>query len=211
MKKILWGIFSFFVALCAGFLTTFISLISGSGIFLSLLLGGFIHIGGTWVLFYLLTKKKYPKEMVKQEQNYVTNLLNNAKQKVRKIQLSRFRIKSLAMHQTIGNLTKVANKIITLIEDEPTHYRGANRFFNTDINSAQELTEKYITLSNQPVQTIEVKDALKNCEEALQSLTKSMEKELVELLEDDILYVETESHVIKQSTQEMKQRKKMKW
>lgn len=210
MKKMLWGIFSFFVALCAGFLVSFISLIIGSGIFLSLLLGGFVHIFGTWILFYLLTKKKYPKEMVKQEQNYVTNLLSNAKQKVRKIQLSRFRIKSLAMQQTIGKLTRVANKIIRLIENEPTRYRGANRFFNTDINSAQELTEKYITLSNQPVQTIEVKDALKNCEEALQSLTKSMEKELVELLEDDILYVETESNVIKQSIQELKQRKKMK-
>ncbi|WP_062197029.1 5-bromo-4-chloroindolyl phosphate hydrolysis family protein [Massilibacterium senegalense] len=210
MRKILWGLFSFFLSLGFGLFTTALSLFGGTGLFLALLLGGFVHISGTWLLYSLLTKKRFPKGMIKQEQNYISQLLDNAKKKIRQIQMARFRIKTLRMQQTISKMTKISTKIVKLIEENPGRYRGANHFFNTDLNSAAELIDKYVTLSNQPVKTMEINEALQTCEETLNDLTTSMEQELLDLLNDDVLYLEAESNVIKQTIQEVKAREQLK-
>lgn len=210
MRKILWGLFSFFVSFSFGLFTTALSLFGGTGLFLALLFGGFVHISGTWLLYSLLTKKRFPKGMIKQEQNYIAQLLDNAKKKIRQIQMARFRIKTIRMQQTISKMTKISTKIVKLIEENPGRYRGANRFFNTDLNSAAELIDKYVTLSNQPVKTMEINEALQTCEDTLNDLTTAMEQELLDLLNDDVLYLEAESNVIKQTIQEVKEREQLK-
>lgn len=173
-----------------GFLIVF--LLTGNQIQLGIL-GAF---GGFLGSYLALKRKLLPnndlEKIERKEKKYVTAQLREAKEKAKKINSSRFRVRSIFVYQTITKLSKISTKIIKMVEKEPVRYRTAQSFFHHHLDSSAIITEKYVHLLNQPVRTHEVSQALRETESALKQLERSMEKELMAVLSGDMNNLTTE-------------------
>ncbi|MGD6782401.1 5-bromo-4-chloroindolyl phosphate hydrolysis family protein [Sutcliffiella horikoshii] len=173
-----------------GFLIVF--LLTGNQIQLGILgaFGGFL--GSYWALKRKLLPNNDLEKIERKEKKYVIAQLREAKEKAKKINSSRFRVRSIFVYQTITKLSKISTKIIKMVEKEPVRYRTAQSFFHHHLDSSAIITEKYVHLLNQPVRTHEVSQALRETESALKQLERSMEKELMAVLSGDMNNLTTE-------------------
>lgn len=173
-----------------GFLIVF--LLTGNQIQLGTLgaFGGFL--GSYWALKRKLLPNNDLEKIERKEKKYVNAQLKEAKEKAKKINSSRFRVRSIFVYQTITKLSKISTKIIKMVEKEPVRYRTAQNFFHHHLDSSAIITEKYVHLLNQPVRTHEVSQALRETESALKQLERSMEKEMMAVLSGDMNNLTTE-------------------
>ncbi|MGB6406714.1 MAG: 5-bromo-4-chloroindolyl phosphate hydrolysis family protein, partial [Planococcus donghaensis] len=84
------------------------------------------------------------------------------------------------------DMTKIANKIIMVVQQNPRKFYLAEPFFYSHLDSAIELTEKYTLLVGQPVKDTEMRITLQDTREMLLSLNKVMEQDLKRVLSSDI-------------------------
>lgn len=153
--------------------------------------------------YWALKRKLLPNndldKVERKEKKYVQLQIRQAKEKAKKINSSRFRVRSLFVYQTITKISKISTKIIKMVEKEPVRYRTAQNFFHQHLDSSAIITEKYVHLLNQPVRTHEVSLALRETEDALKQLERNMEKEMMSVLSGDMNHLNTEIRLMNQA------------
>lgn len=180
------------------------------GFFIAFLLtGNQLQLGvlgafaGFLLSYWALKRKLLPNndldKIERKEKKYVHAQLRQAKDKAKKINSSRFRVRSIFVYQTITKISKISTKIIKMVEKEPVRYRTAQNFFHQYLDSSAIITEKYVHLLNQPVRTHEVSLALRETEEALKQLERNMEKEMIAVLSGDMNNLNTEIQLMNQT------------
>ena len=75
-------------------------------------------------------------------------------------------------------------------------------FFLNEWPTAVEMVEKYVYLSQQPVQNADMAEALRRTERLLGELTQAAERQLLEVLSSDVWSLQTEAKVLEQSLQQ---------
>ncbi|MCM3615951.1 5-bromo-4-chloroindolyl phosphate hydrolysis family protein [Sutcliffiella horikoshii] len=200
MKRIMLQTFIIIVSFnlaIVGFLIAY--LVTGNQVQLGILSAFASFLVSYWAVKRKLLPSNDLERVERKEKKYVLNQLRQAKEKAKTINSSRFRVRSLFVYQTITKISKISNKIIKMVEKEPVRYRTAQNFFNQHLDSSAIITEKYVQLLNQPVRTHEVSLALRETEDALKQLEKSMEKELMSVLSGDMNHLHTEIRLMNQS------------
>lgn len=137
-----------------------------------------------------------------EEQAYVRSQLCEARALWKRLRRARYRLRSVAMWQTVSRLSAVVDRIIRAVEQKPHQLRLAQPFFLNEWPTAVEMVEKYVYLSQQPVQSADMAEALRKTERLLGELTETAERQLLEVLSSDVWSLQTEAKVLEQSLQQ---------
>jgi 5-bromo-4-chloroindolyl phosphate hydrolysis protein len=124
--------------------------------------------------------------MTRSEYKNINHQVRDAKAKVKTLQSHYYRVRSIASFKQLMEMTRIANKIIAIVQDNPRKFYHAERFFYSHLDSAIELTEKYTLLIGQPVKDRDLKIALQETREMLLEMNKVMEQDLKVILATDV-------------------------
>ncbi|RNF40424.1 5-bromo-4-chloroindolyl phosphate hydrolysis family protein [Planococcus salinus] len=124
--------------------------------------------------------------MSRSEYKHVRLQVKEAKTKIKQLQGHYYRVRSITSFKQLMDISKLASKITTVVQQNPRKFYHAERFFYSHLDSAIELTEKYTLLVNQPVKDREIKVALQDTREMLRSMKEVMEQDLKQVLSTDV-------------------------
>lgn len=124
--------------------------------------------------------------MTRSEYKHVTKQIQEAKTKTKRLQSNYYRVRSISSFRQLVEMTKIANKIILVVQQNPRKFYLAESFFYSHLDSALELTEKYSLLVGQPVKDQDIKVALQDTRDTLLSMNRVMANDLTKVLSSDV-------------------------
>lgn len=172
-------------------------------------LSGAIGLGGGMVVFWLLGmifRSRYLKkhQLSRKEYRYIKENLDEAKHKIARLHKALMSIRHLPTLKQRMDFVRVTRKIYRLTKNEPKRFYQAERFYFSHLDSALELSEKYVFLSTQPKKTYELDQSLSETRRTLSELIHLVEEDLYLVIEDDIDHLNFEIDVAKHSIRTIK-------
>ncbi|RBP08134.1 5-bromo-4-chloroindolyl phosphate hydrolysis family protein [Rossellomorea aquimaris] len=147
---------------------------------------------GTGILLFFIVKGLQKRWWLKknglssQEFRYINKNLKEAKEKVKRLQKQQLRVRSLGAFKQILELNRLSRRIYQLVKKEPKRFFSAESFFFYHLDSVVEITEKYTFLAAQPGKNKEAFLSLQQTRTTLDDLTGSLEKDLQNVLANDM-------------------------
>jgi 5-bromo-4-chloroindolyl phosphate hydrolysis protein len=166
------------------------------------LIGGVLTYGLLSIYMHFRFLKKHHLTM--KEYRYIRKNLEEAKQKIRRMQKGLFSLRELSTIKDIVELLRIVRKIYTVTKKEPKRFFKGEKFFYSHLDSAVPLVEKYALLSKQPLKNSEVGKALSETRIMIKELKISIEDDLYHILSDDIDQLHFEIDVAKLSANRTK-------
>ena len=164
------------------------------------LLGILLSIGASVAvaLIFAPASNRYPVlsgvDGITQEQYEET--LKNAERKLALIQGHIRNIQKTSVQQKAAVLADTIGRIIQNVKDDPKDIRPARKFFDYYMDTTIKLLDGYVDIEKRNVSDPQLKGALLSIEQMLEKMNKAFEKQLVQLLEDNLLDLETELKVL---------------
>ncbi|WP_044336774.1 5-bromo-4-chloroindolyl phosphate hydrolysis family protein [Rossellomorea aquimaris] len=152
----------------------------------------FLSSLGTGILLFFVVKGLQKRWWLKknglssQEFRYINKNLKEAKEKVKRLQKQQLRVRSLGAFKQILELSRLSRRIYQLVKKEPKRFFSAESFFFYHLDSVVEITEKYTFLAAQSGKNKEAFLSLQQTRTTLDDLTGSLEKDLQNVLADDM-------------------------
>ncbi|MFC7783795.1 5-bromo-4-chloroindolyl phosphate hydrolysis family protein [Rossellomorea sp. GCM10028870] len=152
----------------------------------------FLSSLGTGILFFFVVKglqKRWwlnKNGLSSQEFRYINKNLKEAKEKVNRLQKQQLKVRSLGAFKQILELNRLSRRIYQLVKKEPKRFFSAESFFFYHLDSVVEITEKYTFLAAQPGKNKETFLSLQQTRTTLDDLTGSLEKDLQNVLANDM-------------------------
>lgn len=137
--------------------------------------------------------------LTRSEYKYIMDHLTEGKQKIKRLQKVMFSVGNVFTIKQNYDVLKVAKRIQSIVEQEPKRFYEVEQFYYAHLDSMVELTEKYAFLTKQPVKTPEIRTSLGETRVTIASMAEAIEKDLYQLLADDINTLNFEIDVAKQS------------
>ncbi|MGM9985697.1 MAG: 5-bromo-4-chloroindolyl phosphate hydrolysis family protein [Bacillaceae bacterium] len=163
------------------------------------MLTGLFAAGG---IVYVITstvknvKKAFKPSPVK---SYLNENVKEAKRDVRKIKSAIYEIPA-KRQQPFVDLYKSVRHMVEIVDKQPQKYTQAKSFFNDLLPNAKTIVERYQYLINQPIQSEEIKETLRNTEKTVIEMKTQVDKELLVLLSDDAMKLDLDLEYIKNNT-----------
>lgn len=197
----LFAVFRVFVTVPV---TIIMWLISFFGFHQTFLVSSGVALGSGVLLFWLLAiymKTRFLKKhgLTRKEYRYIKQNLNEAKQKIFRLHKALLSIRHLPSLKKRVEFVKVSRKIYTMTKKEPKRFYQAEPFFFSHLDSAVELSEKYIFLTAQPKKTPELEKSLDEAFLTLEDLNQLVEKDLYQVISNDINQLDFELDVARHS------------
>ncbi|WP_370576293.1 5-bromo-4-chloroindolyl phosphate hydrolysis family protein [Neobacillus niacini] len=95
-------------------------------------------------------------QLTRKEYRYIKKNLDEAKQKINKLNKSLFSIRDLPTIKQRLDVLRITRKIQSMTQTEPKRFYKAEKFYFSHLDSVVELTEKYRFLSQQPKKSHEI-------------------------------------------------------
>jgi 5-bromo-4-chloroindolyl phosphate hydrolysis protein len=152
----------------------------------------FLSSLGTGILFFFVVKGMQKRwwlnknGLSSQEFRYINKNLKEAKEKVKRLQKQQLKVRSLGAFKQILELNRLSRRIYQLVKKEPKRFFSAESFFFYHLDSVVEITEKYTFLAAQPGKNKEAFLSLQQTRTTLDDLTGSLEKDLQNVLANDM-------------------------
>lgn len=124
--------------------------------------------------------------MTRSKYKHIQVQVKDAKRKIKLLQSHYYQVRSISSFKQLMEMTRIANKIVASINQNPRKFYLAEPFFYSHLDSAVELTQKYSLLVGQPVKDRDLKIALQETREMLISMTSVMERDLKKVLSSDV-------------------------
>ena len=122
-----------------------------------------------------------------------------AKKKISRINKMLLTIRHISSLKQRIELMRLLKKIYQLTKHEPKRFYKAESFYFSHLDSVVELSEKYALLSRQPNKSRELNQSLVETRRTLDELTETVEKDLYEILAEDIEDLHFELDVAKKT------------
>ena len=180
------GLVCFFVFNLA-FIVSFFGAIIGGGILYGLTS---FYLNHSFVKKHGLTRKEY---------RYIKGNLVEAKKKMSRINKTLLTIRHISSLKQRIELMRLLKKIYQLTRSEPKRFYKAEPFYFSHLDSVVELSEKYALLSRQPNKSRELNQSLVETRRTIDELTTMVEKDLYEILAEDIEDLHFELDVAKKT------------
>jgi 5-bromo-4-chloroindolyl phosphate hydrolysis protein len=155
-----------------------------------------LYLNHRFVKKHGLTRKEY---------RYIRNNLDEAKKKMSRINKTLLTIRHISSLKQRIELMRLLKKIYQLTKNEPKRFYKAEPFFFSHLDSVVELSEKYALLSRQPNKGRELSRSLDETRRTIDELTKTVEKDLYDMLAEDIEDLHFELDVAKHTIQTSKE------
>jgi 5-bromo-4-chloroindolyl phosphate hydrolysis protein len=166
------------------------------------LVGGVLTYGLLSVYLHFRFLKKHRLAM--KDYRYIRKNLEEAKQKIRRMQKALFSLRELSTLRDIVEVLRIVRKIYSVTKKEPKRFFKGEKFFYSHLDSAVQLIEKYALLSKQPLKKNEVGKALSETRILIKELKIAIEDDLYHILADDIDQLQFEIDVAKLSANRTK-------
>ncbi|MGD6843024.1 5-bromo-4-chloroindolyl phosphate hydrolysis family protein [Bacillus infantis] len=141
----------------------------------------------------------------RREYKYIKTNLAEGKKKISRLHKSLFAIRHLPSLKQRIELMRITRKIYRLTKKEPKRFYQAERFYFSHLDSLVEMTEKYVFLSTQPKKNLEIDQSLLETRRTINELSQTVEKDLYEVISDDIDNLNFEIDVAKNSIKTWKE------
>lgn len=99
----------------------------------------------------------------------------------------------------IQDICKTGLDIFDYIQKNPDDLTKAKQFINYYLDATDKIVKKYVELAGRKDKSSEISDAIKNVENVLDSIKETYSKQLHNLLEDDLLDLNTEIKVLEKT------------
>ncbi|MEC1525859.1 5-bromo-4-chloroindolyl phosphate hydrolysis family protein [Neobacillus niacini] len=142
-------------------------------------------------------------QLTRKEYRYIKKNLDEAKQKINKLNRSLFSIRDLPTIKQRLDVLRITRKIQSMTQTEPRRFYKAEKFYFSHLDSVVELTEKYRFLSQQPKKNHEIDVSLYETRQTLTDLTKALEEDLYHVISDDLDTLNFEIDVAKHSIKKL--------
>jgi len=172
-------------------------------------ISGAIGLGGGILAFWLagmIMKSRYLKkhQLSRKEFQYIKKNLDEARYKISRLHKALMSIRHFPSLKQRMEFVRVTRKIYRLTRNEPKRFYQAERFYFSHLDSALELSEKYVFLYSQPKKTYELDQSLTETRRTLSELITLVEEDLYKVIEDDIDHLNFEIDVAKHSIKTIK-------
>ena len=165
------------------------------------LAGGVIVYNFTSAVMTSRFLKKH--QLTRKEYRYIKKNLDEAKQKINRLNKSLFSIRDLPTLKQRLDVLRITRKIHSMTKTEPKRFYKAEKFYFSHLDSVVELTEKYRFLSQQPKKSHEIDVSLYETRQTLTDLTKALEQDLYYVVSDDVDSLNFEIDVAKHSIKKL--------
>lgn len=162
----------------------------------SIIGGGILYWIMSLYLNHLFVKKH---GLTRKEYRYIKGNLVEAKKKMSRINKTLLTIRHISSLKQRIELMRLLKKIYQLTKQEPKRFYKAEPFYFSHLDSVVELSEKYALLSRQPNKSRELNQSLVETRHMIDELTNTVEKDLYEMLADDIEDLHFELDVAKKT------------
>ncbi|WP_141430641.1 5-bromo-4-chloroindolyl phosphate hydrolysis family protein [Bacillus sp. 03113] len=158
------------------------------------------------IMISVIAKNRFLKKhgLTRKEFKYIKRNLEEAKQKITRLHKSLLLVRHFPSLKKRIELMRLTRKIYRLTKKEPKRFYKAERFYFSHLDSAVELTEKYVFLSDQPSKSMELNQTLDDTRQMLDELTYYVQEDLHEMISDDIDQLNFEMDVAKHSINSIK-------
>jgi 5-bromo-4-chloroindolyl phosphate hydrolysis protein len=146
-------------------------------------------------------------QISRKEYRYIRKNLNEAKQKINRLNINLFTIRDISSVKQRIDLLRITKKIHKMTTKEPKRFYQAEQFYFAHLDSIVELTEKYSFLSSQPKKSMEMGQSLIETRHTLDELTRVVEEDLYKVISNDIDTLNFEIDVAKHSINKQKDSK----
>ncbi|MGE6379505.1 5-bromo-4-chloroindolyl phosphate hydrolysis family protein [Peribacillus muralis] len=143
--------------------------------------------------------------LTRKEYQYIKKNISEAKPKIWRVQKALISVRHISSFKQRKDMIKMIRKIYSLTKKEPKRFYQAEQFYYSHLDSATELAEKYVFLSQQPRKNRELELSLAETRKTLKDLTKTIEKDLYNVIADDIDNLNFELDVAKQTIKTRKE------
>ncbi len=164
----------------------------GHGLLVALCFGIGAAVGG--ILAYGADPRK--EKVAKAGYGYTTaevvEALEEAEQKVRKIESARRQINNQELKDRLSRIVVSARKVLAVIEDDPRDLRRARKFLNTYLEGARKVTEGYAQ-THKKTQSNELEANFRN---VLMTIEEVFDEQHRRLLRNDVLDLDVQIEVL---------------
>jgi 5-bromo-4-chloroindolyl phosphate hydrolysis protein len=128
---------------------------------LTLLMSTAISLAGGVIVYKItsgvMTSRFLKKQqLTRKEYRYIKKNLDEAKQKISRLNKSLFSIRDLSTLKQRLEVLRITRKIQSMTQAEPKRFYKAEKFYFSHLDSVVELTEKYRFLAQQPKKSHEI-------------------------------------------------------
>ncbi|MBM7702037.1 5-bromo-4-chloroindolyl phosphate hydrolysis protein [Bacillus iocasae] len=172
--------------------------------FVSMMIG-FAVAGVSFAIPILKSLRLRLQNPYREEIAYSKHQVREAKKKLAIISRYRFKVRSIHMWAQLSRLYKVSKAIIEMVEKEPMRYKDVQPFFVNYLPATVTLVERYFFLLSKPGKSIEMTESLKEAEVMIDEMALKYDRLLNQALSNDVLTLDVEMKVLKQTFQNDKQ------
>lgn len=117
-------------------------------------------------------------------------------EKLRNIRNLTLKIVSNDVAKQIQDICKTGADIFDYIRKNPDDFKKAKQFINYYLDTTEKIVNRYVQLSAAKDKSSEIEASLKKVEETLASIDQTYKKQLHNLMENDVLDLNTEIKVL---------------
>ncbi|MDR7074391.1 5-bromo-4-chloroindolyl phosphate hydrolysis family protein [Fictibacillus barbaricus] len=144
-------------------------------------------------------------QLTRGEYKFIKQNIDEAKPKILRLQKTLLSIRDLPSLKQRVELVRIIRKIQSLTKKEPRRFYQAEPFYFSHLDSIVELTEKYMFLLSQPKKSAEITKSLVETKSTMDELKTYIEKDLYDVLSNDIEELNFEIDVAKNSIRSIKE------
>ncbi len=169
-----------------------------------ILLGAGLAVG-TYVGTFLISKPKLKIGHIRVDAlpdgNELKRLLLEAKDDMDAIDQASKQITNLPIRQQSEQLYQTGLRILEYLEKNPDRIPAARRFMGYYLNTARDILEKYLPFQSSGLRTEEVKRVTQATERAMPILNQAFENQFTNLMQNDIIDIESDIKVLEMTLQ----------
>lgn len=160
---------------------------------------------------YAIQKTAQSKKigLSKSEYNLIEAQLKQARSHIQALNQQYVRVRSVRSFKQINEMSKLAKRIINIVQTNPQKFYAVEDFFYAHLPSAVQLSDKYTLLTKEQVPGTEVHLALEDTRRTLKELQITIESDLKSALSSDIENLKIELDFAKLSNEKRKDRLKI--
>jgi len=162
----------------------------------SIFAGFIVYQSMKWVQMRKFLKTQ---RLSRKEYRFIRKNLKEARLKIKRLQKAFLSVRNIDTFKLFYDMYKLVRKIYGLIKKEPKRFYQAESFFYVHLDSMVELAEKYALLNAQPIQNKEIMQSIQETKRTLKKLNHEVEKDLYQLLSNDMDELQFELEYAKHS------------
>ncbi|MBP7735086.1 MAG: 5-bromo-4-chloroindolyl phosphate hydrolysis family protein [Spirochaetes bacterium] len=156
---------------------------------------GMMLIGSVFKIYDRASRKR--EEAKPAPDKAAADLVREGMEKLRQISNTTRMIQSNEVAAKIRECCKVGVDIFDYIKKNPNKINKVKQFANYYLDATKKIIEQYVELSGRPNRTPEIEQAIQKVEGMLDLIKQTFDRQMANLLEDNLLDINTELTVLK--------------